>query len=297
VIRSMTGFAAASRESDAGRVQIAIKSVNHRFLDVALKVPSLLAAVESRLRAQLQQRLTRGRVEVSFQAEAAQAVEREVVIDERLLEQVSAALEPLRARGVVAGVLSASDLLRVPQLFEIRTRTPEAASALPPAVLAMVDEAMTEALDSLVTMRETEGGLLGDDLDARLATLERFVEALQVEAASAQAALEGRLRERVAAMPADLQGDTAAVAQEIVRFVARSDIDEEIVRLRAHVVHWRGLAAGPEACGRKLDFLVQEMNREINTIGSKMEGTAGTAIVIDAKSELERIREQAQNVE
>ncbi len=293
----MTGFAAASREGSAGRVQVAIKSVNHRFLDVALKVPASFAAVESRLRALLQQRLTRGRVEVSFQAETAHAAERDVIIDETLLEQVSAALEPLRARGVVTGALSASDLLRVPQLFEIRTRTPDTASSLSPALIAQIDDAMTEALDSLVTMRDTEGKYLADDLDGRLGTLERFVDALQNEATAAQAALEGRLRERMAALPPDLQGDATAVAQEIVRFVARSDIDEEIVRLRAHLEHWRALAAGPEACGRKLDFLVQEMNREINTIGSKMEGTTGTAIVIDAKSELERIREQAQNVE
>jgi uncharacterized protein (TIGR00255 family) len=112
-----------------------------------------------------------------------------------------------------------------------------------------------------------------------------------------QAALEGRLRERLAALPADLAGDPVAVAQEVVRFVSRSDIDEELVRLRSHVDHWRGLAEGAEPCGRKLDFLVQEMNREINTIGSKVEGAGGTEVVIAAKAELERIKEQVQNVE
>jgi uncharacterized protein (TIGR00255 family) len=94
-----------------------------------------------------------------------------------------------------------------------------------------------------------------------------------------------------------VQGDPAAIAQEIVRFVARSDIDEEVVRMRSHLEHWRSLAAGPEPCGRKLDFLVQEMNREINTMGSKVEGARATEIVIAAKAELERVREQTQNVE
>lgn len=293
----MTGFAAASRQVDEGRVQITIKSVNHRFLDIALKVPSAFAAVEARIRALLQQRLVRGRVEVSFQAEVTIAPEREVVIDTTLLTQVTSAIDRAREQGAVTGQLTVSDLLRLPQVFEIRTRNAEVTTSIAPAVLSLVDDAATDAIDNLIAMRETEGRYLGEDLEARMLTLEGFVAALADEARAAQASLEGRLREKLAALPGDLQGDAASVAQEVVRFVARSDIDEEVVRLHAHVEHWRALADGPEACGRKLDFLVQEMNREINTIGSKVEGTRGTAIVIDAKAELERIREQVQNVE
>jgi uncharacterized protein (TIGR00255 family) len=293
----MTGFAAASREDETGRVQITIKAVNHRFLDVALKVPHAFASIEARLRALVQQRLTRGRIEVAFQAEVVTAPAREVVLDDRLLDQVSAALDAARSRGVVAGPLTVSDLIRLPQVLEIRTRPADTASSVSPALLALVDSAALDAIESLLAMRQTEGGFIGEDLDARVATIEEAVAALEAEAAAAQATLDARLRDRLAQLPADLQGDPAAVAQELVRFVARSDVDEEVVRLRAHIAHWRALAAGPEACGRKLDFLVQEMNREINTIGSKMEGTRGTAMVIDAKAELERIREQVQNVE
>jgi uncharacterized protein (TIGR00255 family) len=156
---------------------------------------------------------------------------------------------------------------------------------------------VSDTLDALVRMRETEGRLLRADLDARLSTLADLVSQVDREAREGQKLLEGRLRERLAALPPDLQGDPSATAQEIVRFVARSDVDEELVRLRSHFEHWRGLADGPEPCGRKLDFLVQEMNREINTIGSKAEGTRVTEIVIDVKAELERVREQVQNVE
>jgi uncharacterized protein (TIGR00255 family) len=124
-----------------------------------------------------------------------------------------------------------------------------------------------------------------------------FVSTLEREAADGQRQLETRLRERIAGLPTDLQGDAAAVAQEVVRFVSRSDVDEEVVRLRSHLEHWRSLASGPEPCGRKLDFLVQEMNREVNTMGSKVEGAKATEIVIAAKAELERIKEQVQNVE
>jgi uncharacterized protein (TIGR00255 family) len=234
---------------------------------------------------------------VAFPAEDVTTPERDVVLDERLLDQVSAVLEAARSRGVIVGALTASDLIRIPQVFEIRTRATDTASSVSPAVLALVDAAALDAIESLLAMRQTEGGFIGEDLDARIAAIEEAVTALETEAASAQATLDARLRDRLAQMPADLQGDPAAVAQELVRFVARSDVDEEVVRLRAHIAHWRALANGPEACGRKLDFLVQEMNREINTIGSKMEGTRGTAMVIDAKAELERIREQVQNVE
>jgi uncharacterized protein (TIGR00255 family) len=146
-------------------------------------------------------------------------------------------------------------------------------------------------------MRQTEGRLVEADLTERLLTIQRFVAALGVAAGEGQRQLEARLRERLDALPSDLRGDPNAVARELVRFVSRSDIDEELVRLRSHIEHWRGLAAAPEPCGRQLDFLVQEMNREINTIGSKVENVQATDTVIAAKAELERIREQVQNVE
>jgi uncharacterized protein (TIGR00255 family) len=293
----MTGFAALSRETQTEKVSVTVKSVNHRFLDAAIKAPHALAAIDGRLRALVQQRVTRGRVELTVAAEVTTPPERDVVIDEALLEQVSAALASVRARGIVSGHLTLSDVLRLPQAFEVRTRGTEAGAGQPPSLLALVDEVVGEALDALVTMRQTEGGFIGADLDRRLTTLAGFVDALEREAAEGQRQTEARLRERIAGLPADLQGDSSAVAQEVVRVVARSDVAEEIVRLRSHIAHWGGLAAAPEPCGRKLDFLVQEMNREINTIGSKVEGARATELVVAAKAELERIREQVQNVE
>jgi uncharacterized protein (TIGR00255 family) len=274
-----------------------MKSVNHRFLDIALKVPSVLASTEARIRLLLQQRLARGRVEVMLSADITTTPEREVTVDEQLVGRLAAALEPLRARGLIGGTLAITDLLRVPQVFEIKARATDPAEGLPPLLVDAIEAAVNEAVDALVEMRSTEGRLIAADLSSRLAVVGGFVEELKNEAAAGQSDLAARLRERLAALPADLQSDPSALAQEVVRFVSRSDIDEEVVRLRAHLEHWRTLAAAPEACGRKLDFLVQEMNREINTIGSKVEGTRATAVVIDAKAELERIREQAQNVE
>ena len=297
MIRSMTGFASAGRESADGRVNVTIKSVNHRFLDTVVKAPQALGGAETRLRTLVQQRLVRGRVEVSINLDVTRPPVREVVLDEGLLAQVSDAIGTVRDRGIVTGTLTASDLLRLPQLLEIRLKADGGTTVLPDALVGLVEETVIHVVDALVTMRDLEGRLIGVDLDARLDTIAGFVDDLQRQSVDGQRGLEARLRERIAALPVDLQPDPVALAQEIVRVVSRSDVDEEIVRMRTHLEHWRALAAGPEACGRKLDFLVQEMNREINTIGSKLEGAGGTSIVIAAKAELERIREQVQNVE
>ena len=298
MIRSMTGFAAVSREENGGKVSVTIKSVNHRFLDVAVKAPQMLAPVEAHVKSLVQQHVMRGRVEVQIGLEIIGAPAREVVLDEALLGRITQLLADARARGLLVGELTASDVLRIPQLLDIRLKTSDpAAGALPASLAALLDVAMTEALAALVVMRATEGRFIQTDLDARLATLGGLVDEIERVGREGQQQLEARLRERLAALPTDVQGDPAALAQETVRFVARSDVDEEIVRMRGHAGHWRSLAAGPEPCGRKLDFLVQEMNREINTIGSKVEGPHATELVIAAKAELERLREQVQNVE
>ena len=293
----MTGFASVSREANGDRVSATVKSVNHRFLDVQLKVPQALSSMESRLRALIQSKLTRGRVELSLMVDRTALPPREVVLDETLLAQVAEAVNRARESGLVSGSLSASDVLRIPQAIEIRTRVAADGTAVPPAVAELVESVVESALQALVVMRETEGRHLAGDLETKLSSIAGLVTALEGLAHDGQSSLGDRLRERLAGLPADLTGDSSALAQEVVRFVARSDVDEEVVRMRGHVDHWRGLATGPEACGRKLDFLLQEMNREINTIGSKIEGARATEVVIAAKAELERLREQVQNVE
>ena len=292
----MTGFAAVSREDASDKVNLTVKSVNHRFLDSQIKMPSSLASLESRIKAVLQQRLARGRVEVSLFVERTTPAPKDVVIDDALVERVAQAVEAARARGLVTGGLTASDLLRIPQAIEVRTRT-DASAGVSETLTTLVEAAVQEAIDALIVMRSTEGRFLEDDLEARVVTIGTMVDELERLARTGQEDLGTRLRERLAALPADLAADPAALAQEVVRFVARSDVDEEVVRMRGHLAHWRGLVEGPEPCGRKLDFLLQEMNREINTIGSKAEGARATETVVAAKAELERLKEQVQNVE
>jgi uncharacterized protein (TIGR00255 family) len=292
----MTGFASVSREQEGERASVTVKSVNHRFLDAAVKVPSVVAAIEGPLRGLIGERLTRGRVELSVSFETVATPQREVALDEALLERVVKALVTARTRGLVTGELTASDVLRIPGVLDIRPKMADAAGP-GESLTRLLLTCAGEAIDALVIMRATEGRFLASDLDARLTTVGGMVEQMETFARDGQAHLEARLRDRLASLPPDLAGDPASLAQEVVRFVARSDVDEELVRMRGHIEHWRALSAGPDPCGRKLDFLAQEMHREINTLGAKIEGAKGTELVIAAKAELERIREQVQNVE
>jgi len=294
MIKSMTGFASLTKEGDAATVAVTIKGVNHRFLDVQLRMPSALASIESRLRAIVQQKLARGRIEITINVQprtAASAVQ--VEINEAVIESLSSALERARERGLITGGLTPGDLLRFPQAISVS----EQKESLDPAVFPDVEAAVGEALDQLNVMRTSEGGHLETDLENRRVQLGQMFERAADAAAAGAGALRTRLAERVKELRADATADEVAIAQEIVRFANRSDITEETVRFRAHLEHWRALADGPEPCGRKLDFLLQEMNREVNTLGSKAEGTGVTELVVSLKAELERMREQVQNVE
>ncbi len=297
MITSRTGFASATHEADGATTSVTVKTVNHRFLDVQVRVPSTLAAAENALRTQIQQRLARGRVEVTVAVQTRRVTTPIVELDEAFASRVGAAIDRARALGVVSGDLQPGDLLRFPQALAVR-EGPAASPEDDAALLARgAETALAVALEALDAMRRREGDLLRADLEARHATLAVAVERVAEAAVHGQGVLRTRLHERVADLGAGLALDPAAVAQEVVRFVARSDISEELVRLRAHLVHWNDLAGGPEPCGRKLDFLLQEMNREVNTIGSKSEGLHVSPIIVDMKAELERMREQVQNVE
>ena len=294
MIKSMTGFASLTREGDAATVTITVKGVNHRFLDLQFRMPSTLSPIEPRLRAIVQQRIARGRIEAAITVQpriASAGVQ--VDVNEAVIESLSAALERARERGLIAGPLTPGDLLRFPQAIAIS----DAKEAVDPAVFTDVETALADALDQLDVMRRSEGAHLRADLDARRTHLGLMFERAADAAAAGAGALRTRLAERVKELRADATVDEGAVAQEIVRFANRSDITEETVRFRAHLEHWRALSDAAEPCGRKLDFLLQEMNREVNTLGSKAEGQGVTELVVSLKAELEKMREQVQNVE
>lgn len=296
MIKSMTGFASVTQEDERATIGVTIRAVNHRFLDLQFRLPPVVADVEPRLRALLQKRLNRGRIELALSVQLRQPPAPTIELNEPFTRALITALEHARERGLVAGSLTPGDLLRFPQALVVRERNGEAeplGELLGPVVEAAVDEAITQ----LEEMRVREGGHLATDLDERKAMLARLIEELAVGADLGRVELEARLTERVKELTAVTAADPAAVAQEIVRIAQRSDITEEVTRFRGHIAHWTALAVSPDPCGRKLDFLLQEMNREINTIGSKADGLQISERIIQSKAELERLREQVQNVE
>lgn len=296
MIKSMTGFASLTRDDERGVLGVTIRSVNHRFLDLQVRLPPAIADLEPRLRALVQKHLARGRVEVSVSLQLRQASTPHVELNEEFAQALASAIETARSRGVVSGSLTAGDLLRLPQALSIRERLPEAGGVS--AMLGTaVDQAVLNAIQQLEEMRVREGVHLRNDLDTRKALLSGLIARISTAANTGREALEARLLERARDIATALPIDQSALSQEVVRVAQRSDISEEVTRFHGHLAHWDALSDSAEPCGRKLDFLLQEMNREVNTIGSKADGLQVSEVVITAKAELERMREQVQNVE
>jgi uncharacterized protein (TIGR00255 family) len=297
MIKSMTGFASLTHEDERATIGITVRAVNHRFLDLQLRIPQSLAELEPRVRGLLQKRLARGRVELAISLQIRNPGAPTVELNADFANALAAAIEQARERGLVSGTLTPGDLLRLPQAITVRDRPVDVEPAVEAQLGVSVELAVEQALADLDAMRVREGNHLRADLASRRLTLAGLIEQLQEAAAAGRADLEARLHERIREIAFELPVDQAMLAQEIVRMAGRSDISEEVTRFRAHLAHWLALADSEEPCGRKLDFLLQEMNREINTIGSKADGVRISELIITAKAELEKMREQVQNVE
>jgi uncharacterized protein (TIGR00255 family) len=297
MIKSMTGFASLTHEDDRATIGVTVRAVNHRFLDLQLRMPQSLGDLEPRVRGLLQKRLARGRVELAISLQQRLSATPTVELNGDFVNALAAAIDRARELGIIAGVLTPGDLLRLPQAITVRERAIEPDPAVEAQLAASVESAVEQALADLDAMRVREGDHLNTDLNARRNLLGNLISRLEMAADEGRVEVEARLRDRVAEISRELPVDQAMIAQEIVRSAARSDITEEVTRFRAHLSHWAALAESDEPCGRKLDFLLQEMNREINTIGSKADGLRISELIIGAKAELEKMREQVQNVE
>jgi len=297
MIKSMTGFATVTREDERATIAVTVRSLNHRYLDLQLRIPQTLAVIEGDVRGLVGKRVSRGRVELGLSLQVRQMPGVEVEFNEEFGRALETAIAQARAQGLVTGALTPGDLLRLPQALTIRERQTDADEAAQTELGVRAREVIDQALVELDRMRVLEGVHLRADLDARRTFVADLVERVAVAADEGRAAIEQRLSDRVRELRIELQADETAVAQEIVRMAGRSDISEEVSRFRAHVSHWVTLADSSEPCGRKLDFLLQEMNREVNTMGSKADGLRVSELIIAAKAELEKMREQVQNVE
>lgn len=296
MVRSMTGYGVAEVDIEGGRWWVEVRSTNHRFLEVTVRLPAELGALEERVRAEVAGRLHRGRVAVVVRDEGG-GRPRNVAVDVELARRYAQALEELRQALGLQDSLTFAALLSLPQVVRVEEARPDVESSW-----QILHGALERALDALVGMREQEGARLAEDLRERVDRLEGWVEVVQRRTEGMPQAYAERLRGRVAALMRALQvealPDEARLAMEVAALADRCDVREELVRLRSHLQQARILLESTDgAVGRKLEFLLQEMQREVNTVGSKAVDLEVTRAVLEMKSELEALREQVQNVE
>jgi uncharacterized protein (TIGR00255 family) len=291
MIRSMTGFGAGRGAVNGEEVDVEIRSVNHKYCEVKARMPRELAPLEHEVVRAVKERLARGGVDVAVRRTAAGSLVAPRV-DVGLAESYARAFAEVQARLGLPGQVTLADVISAEGVVRLDERTVD---------LEIVGEALrralSQALTQLLTMRGREGEALARDLSARLEELERLAGRVAALAPEAVEQYRARLSERIAELTRGLPVDPARLAQEVAVFADRTDVAEELTRLRSHVGQVRALLGASDPSGRKLDFLVQEMHREANTIGSKSQHGEIAGLVVALKAEIERMREQVQNVE
>jgi uncharacterized protein (TIGR00255 family) len=291
----MTGAGTAVVDGPAGRVDAEARSVNHRFLKVSIHLSPALASLEPAVEERARARLERGHVTIGLRfSRSAKALSSAFRLDEAVATAAAKRLRALaKATGAEGGV-TLRDLLSVPGVV-----LDAGGDALPAAVEKAAGKALEDALSALVVSRAAEGVRLASACRGLLARIEDAVERLAARAPQLPREYRDRLNARIAALleGSSVEPDPAALAREVASYADRCDVTEEIARLRAHLSHAEALLAGGGAVGRKLDFLAQEFHREANTLGSKSPDAGTTAVVVELKADVERLREQVQNFE
>ncbi len=288
---SMTGYGRGESEHGDLRVGVEIRAVNHRFVDVQVKLPRAWAPLEREIVRRAKEAVGRGRLEVFVRRDATGATAQQVRIDGALVSAIVEQARGLAGSGIDTDVTLA-DLLRVPGVLLVDEADVDAEEEGP-----AVFEALDRGLRSLIEMRASEGARLDEVLRARVDRVGALTEEVATLAAEQPALFRERLLKRLEDLLEGQDIDPARLAQEAAILAARAVVAEEITRLRAHVAHGHELLDTPGPVGRKLEFLVQEMGREANTVGSKSDDARLAALVVELKSEIEKIREQVANVE
>ena len=292
MIRSMTGYGRGQQLLHGRSITVEIRSVNHRYFEFSCRTPRGCAFLEDRLKRTLQQAISRGKVEVSLTLQTVESRGGAVAVDHALAGQYLTALRALAAEYNLTDDLTLSTVARLPDLFTV-CRGEEDEEELAADVLTVLQE----ALDRFVAMREAEGERLRADVLSRLFTLEEHLAFVEERSPQTVAEYRARLTTKLNELLGGAVADEARILTEAAIVADRLAVDEETVRLHSHIAQLRGILDCAEPVGRKLDFLVQEMNRETNTIGSKCSDTAIAGHVVEMKSEIEKIREQIQNIE
>ncbi|MFM1919602.1 MAG: YicC family protein [Candidatus Hydrogenedentota bacterium] len=292
MIKSMTGFGRASGSFESDTITVEISTVNHRFLESTIKLPSTWYPLESSLREFLKDRIARGKVFCSVRRDRAEGARPAIRCDLRVAEEYVRASRHLVDLMNSTERLSLDTLVRLDGVF-VQEESEQDLERIGEALLGVA----AEAVNQLEKMRKNEGAALSEDLRARFAAIREAVAEVDRRAPELNAAYFERLRQRVTELNVDTKVSEDRIALEVAMLAEKTDVNEEIVRLHAHLDHAGKLLVSPEPVGRELNFLSQELQREINTLGSKLRDLDVTREVIRMKGELERVREQMNNVE
>ena len=292
MIKSMTGYGRVEALCNGRNIVVEAKSVNHRFLEIGLRTPALLYPLEMEYKKKIGERFKRGRIDISIRLEGDGAEPSRVNLNMEVARDYFDVLTRLKNEFDFQEPVSLKTLVSFRDIF-----TPPAETELDADFLDQVEKTLQEALSMLVNMRQDEGIALFSDMQMRLQSIQKTMESIRLRAPQVVLEYQKRLSDRIKELTAGFEMDAARLAQEVAMMADRCDITEEIVRMQSHIGQFEALLQSDEAEGRKIDFLLQEMNREINTIGSKGNDVEIARQVIDVKSELGKLREQAQNIE
>lgn len=294
MIKSMTGFGRAVEILNGKSITVEIRSVNHRYYEVSCRIPRAYSFAEEKLKNLLKGRISRGKVEVSVlvQNTESSTSDEKIIMNREIVKAYVDALREVKDEFSLVDDLSLSAVMRLPDAFTVVKAEQDEDQ-----MWADLEKTASEALDNFIAMRENEGGRMKADISERLKTIESNVAFVEERSPKIVEDYRKRLYDRMCEVLEGKSVDEGRILLEAGIFSEKTAVDEETVRLRSHIAQFRELLESREPIGRKLDFLVQEMNRETNTIGSKVQDIEVTKIVVDQKSEIEKIREQIQNIE
>lgn len=291
MLRSMTGFGHCEYTENDITFTVEMKTVNHRYIDIFLRMPKQLSPFEDRVRSLVNSRIQRGKIDIYITYDNKSSQAQEVILDEHLAKAYCDALKKIAEGLGLRDDISASALARFPDILKVEKKDTD------DSIGEILEKAMNLALDELLEMRAKEGEKLKESLLANLTAIEAFTERIEQKAPYVVKEYKEKLESRLSELIDIQRVDEARIAAEVAIFADKCSVDEELVRLRSHIRQMREMLNEGSPVGKKADFLIQEMNREVNTIGSKASDLEITRNVVELKSEIEKLREQIQNIE
>lgn len=294
MIKSMTGYGSAESVLNGRKYSVEVKSLNHRYLEISLRLPAVLAPLEMEIRKKISGSFFRGRVDATIKFETDTGEESGPLYELNVprARAYYALLDRLRKELNMNDAITLGMVMEFKDIFVLAEQSHNLS-----AIWEELEEVLEKGIFALLEMRKREGETILKDLMARMHSIERYIHEIEQRAPLLVEEYKKRLRERIHEISSEVTLDETRLSQEVVLMAERSDITEEVIRLKSHISQFFELLRSNDAVGRNLDFLLQEMNREVNTIGSKSTDTEISRRVIDIKSELAKIREQVQNIE